>query len=116
MSANAKWSPRLPAEVLEMRASEERQRIHESVVELRSQVHEALDVHRLAREYVFPASGTAAVLGILAGFGDGLFCYTENFTTGVVIAFRKFDDFFVTGSCRYTTFNACHSSISFIYR
>jgi hypothetical protein len=39
------------------------------VTELRSKVHERLDVKRNAREYLVPASGVGALLGLLLGYG-----------------------------------------------
>jgi hypothetical protein len=59
----------LPADILEMRAAEQRRRIHESVLELREQLEEKLDVRKKATEYVWPASGAAALLGLLFGYG-----------------------------------------------
>lgn len=59
----------LPADVLEMRAAEQRRRIHDSVLELREQIDEKLDVKKKAIEYVLPASGAAAFLGLLFGYG-----------------------------------------------
>ncbi len=60
---------KMPAEILENRAAEQRRRIHETVLELRGQVEEKLDVRRQAREYVWPASGVAAVTGLVFGWG-----------------------------------------------
>jgi ElaB/YqjD/DUF883 family membrane-anchored ribosome-binding protein len=57
----------LPAEVLERRASEQRQRLHNSVAELRFSVRERLDYRKLAREHVWPASAVAAVVGLMFG-------------------------------------------------
>ncbi len=64
----------LPADILEVRAAEQRRRIHETVLELRGQVEEKLDVRRQAAEYVLPASGVAALVGLVVGWGfAGLF-------------------------------------------
>lgn len=69
MNAEAK----LPPEILEVRAAEQRRRIHETVLELREQVrdevHDKLDVRRHAANYVWPASGVAAALGLVFGWG-----------------------------------------------
>ena len=62
---------KMPAEILEVRAAEERRRIHERVLELRAQVEEKLDVRRQARAYVLPASGVAALVGLVTGWGLG---------------------------------------------
>ncbi len=59
----------MPTDVLEVRAAEQRRRIHESVLELRSKLEEKLDVRKKATEYVWPASGAAAFLGLLFGYG-----------------------------------------------
>jgi len=68
----------LPPEVLEQRAAEQRRRLHNSVSELRSSVTEAvrekLDVKRYLREYMGPATVTAALLGLFLGYGvTGMF-------------------------------------------
>jgi hypothetical protein len=62
----------IPAEVLEQRAAEQRRRLHNSVSELRSSVTETvkerLDAKRYVREYIGPATASAAVVGLLAGY------------------------------------------------
>lgn len=57
----------LPAEVLEQRASEQRRRLHNSVAELRVNVRERLDYHKVARQYVWQAAGIAALIGLVFG-------------------------------------------------
>ena len=59
----------VPFEVLEQRAANQRRQLHESVTELRSAVREKLDVKRTARQYVVPATGVAALLGLVIGYG-----------------------------------------------
>lgn len=59
----------LPPETLEVRAADERKRLHGSVSELRSKVREKLDVRRTARRYLPYASGAGALLGLLLGYG-----------------------------------------------
>lgn len=59
----------VPTDILEMRAAEQRRRIHGSVLELREHLGEKLDVKKKAAEYVMPASGAAAFLGLLFGYG-----------------------------------------------
>jgi hypothetical protein len=62
-----------PTYLLEQRAAEQRQRIHNTVTELREQVRgtvrEKLDVRKRAREYVWPAAGTAFLFSLLFGYG-----------------------------------------------
>ncbi len=57
----------LPADILEQRAADQRRRLHNSVTEIRTQVRERLDYRRLAREYVVPAAGVAALVGLIFG-------------------------------------------------
>jgi hypothetical protein len=65
---------REPTYTLEMRAVDQRRRLHESVAELRSKVQERLDVKRNARDYLVPLSAGGAFLGLLLGFGmTGMF-------------------------------------------
>ena len=59
----------VPTGILEVRAAEQRRRIHESVLALRQQIDEKLDIRKSATEYVMPASGVAAFLGLLFGYG-----------------------------------------------
>jgi hypothetical protein len=61
---------------LELRAAEQRKRLHESVQELKFQLHEKsdqlrekLDVKKNARQYFWPAAGGAAIFGLLFGYG-----------------------------------------------
>jgi hypothetical protein len=58
-----------PTDILEMRAAEQRRRIHDSVLQLREQIDEKMDIKKKAAEYVLPASGAAAFLGLLFGYG-----------------------------------------------
>jgi hypothetical protein len=66
-------SPDAPTHFLEQQAAEQRRRIHNSVTELREQVRgtvrEKLDVRKRAREYVWPAAGTAFLFSLLIGYG-----------------------------------------------
>jgi hypothetical protein len=59
----------IPADLLEQRAEEQRRRLHNTVVELRSSVRERLDVQRNAQQYVWRASAVAGILGLIAGYG-----------------------------------------------
>jgi hypothetical protein len=63
------FGPTVPTDILEMRAAEQRRRIHDTVLALREQIDEKLDVRKKAREYAMPASGVAAFLGLLFGYG-----------------------------------------------
>ena len=62
-------SPNVPTDILEMRAAEQRKRIHESVLELRQQVQRKLDLRQKLQQYVWPAAGGAAMMGLLLGYG-----------------------------------------------
>lgn len=59
----------MPTDMLELRAAEQRRRLHNSVAELREQVREKMDVKKNMREYLAPASGLAAVVGLVLGWG-----------------------------------------------
>lgn len=65
-SVNVK--PTIPTDVLELRAAEQRRRLHNTVVDLREQVKEKLDMKKTAREYLVPAAGVAGLLGLVAGY------------------------------------------------
>lgn len=59
----------MPVDVLEERAADQRRQLHNTVVELKSSLRESLDIRRNAREYLLPAAGTAAFLGLVLGYG-----------------------------------------------
>jgi hypothetical protein len=66
----------MSTDMLELRAAEERKRLHYSVEELRAglrtkseYLREKLDVKKNARQYFWPAAGGATVLGLLMGYG-----------------------------------------------
>ena len=64
----------IPYELLEERAATQRRQIHNHVVELRSTVADRLDVKKTAREYLLPAAGVCAAIGLLLGYGlTGIF-------------------------------------------
>ena len=69
---SAELSSHFPAEVLEKRASEQRQRIHNSVDELKSSlretVREHLDVEGYARKHIWRFVAVAAVTALLSGY------------------------------------------------
>lgn len=56
-------------DALELRAAEQRRRLHESVQELKWQLRERMDVKKNARQYFWPAAGVAAFFGLLMGYG-----------------------------------------------
>jgi len=58
----------LPSYDLELKAADERRRLHDSIEELRCQVRDRLDVSKHAREHLGLACSTAAVLGLAAGY------------------------------------------------
>ncbi len=58
----------LPVEVLERRAAEQRQQLHQSVVELKDSVRERLDVKRNMRDHLWSVSGGLAMVGLVLGY------------------------------------------------
>jgi hypothetical protein len=58
-----------PTDDLEQRAANQRQRLHNSVNELRNSVRERLDVQKAARTHVWRASAAAGFLALLLGYG-----------------------------------------------
>ena len=61
-------------DALESRAAEQRQQLHRSVQDLRGAVRQRLDVKANARQYMLPASGALAALGLGLGYlAAGLF-------------------------------------------
>lgn len=56
------------ADDLEQRAASQRQRLHESVVELRSTVRERLDVQKVARSHIWRASVAVGAMALAAGY------------------------------------------------
>ena len=64
----------LPSYDLELKAAEERRRLHGTLAELRSRVQEELDVKRRVREHLGAACGIAALLSLGLGYSAaGLF-------------------------------------------
>jgi len=66
-------SSHFPPEILEQRASEQRQRIHNSVDELKSSlretVREHLDVENYARTHISRLVAVAAGIALISGYG-----------------------------------------------
>ncbi len=58
-----------PTDVLEQRAAEQRRQLHNSVAELKTNLRERLDVKKAARQYLWPAAGALAFVGLLLGYG-----------------------------------------------
>ena len=58
----------LPSYDLELKAAEERRRLHGTLAELRSRVHEELDVKKRVREHLGPACAIAALLTLGLGY------------------------------------------------
>jgi hypothetical protein len=54
---------------LELRAAEQRKRLHNSVEELKYQMRDKLDVKKNARRYFGVASGIVSVVGLVLGYG-----------------------------------------------
>ncbi len=67
-TGNMNVKPTLPTDVLELRAAEQRRRLHNSVADLRERMKEKLDVKNAAREHLVSAAGVAGVLGLLFGY------------------------------------------------
>ena len=65
-------SSHVPTEILEQRAAEQRDRIHESVSELKSSMKETLrerlDVESYTRKHLWPILGVASFVGLMAGY------------------------------------------------
>jgi len=59
----------LPTHELELRAADQRRRLHASVHELKYHVRESLDVKKQAREHMLLASGVAAAVAAAVGYG-----------------------------------------------
>ena len=59
----------IPVDILEKRAADQRRQLHNTVVEIRQNVRQKLDVKRNVREHLWPAAGIMAVLGLVLGYG-----------------------------------------------
>ena len=60
--------PRNAMDELEKRAAEQRQRLHDDVIELRKTVRERLDIQRNVRNHVALVTAAMAVLGLALGY------------------------------------------------
>ncbi|HKD14062.1 MAG TPA: hypothetical protein VKE71_05895 [Candidatus Angelobacter sp.] len=64
----------IPVDILEKRAAEQRRQLHDTVVELRQNVKEKLNVKRNVREHLWPAVGLMALVGLSLGYAiTGIF-------------------------------------------
>ena len=64
----------LPSYDLELKAADQRRRLHKTVAELRSRMKEDLDVKKRVREHLGAASAVTAVCGLGLGYSlTGLF-------------------------------------------
>lgn len=57
-----------PSYELEMKARDERTRLHSSVRELKRRLHVSLDLNRAAREHLASSCGAAALLSVVSGY------------------------------------------------
>lgn len=73
----------LPAEILEVRAAEQRRELHGTVEELRGIVRRRLDVKANAREHLIPAAGIMALVGLSIGYGVTGFLYPKSTVSGL---------------------------------
>ena len=70
----------LPSYDLELRAADERRRLHDVVAEFRNRVHDDLDVNKRLRQRLLPACAVAAVVGLTLGYSfTGLFLSPSTF-------------------------------------
>jgi hypothetical protein len=66
----------IPSYDLELKAANERRRLHEAVEELKSQIREELDVKHQARQHLGLACSVAMLLGLAGGYTlTGFFVY-----------------------------------------
>lgn len=63
----------LPSYELELRASEQRQRIHLSLSELKGRLRERAALKPVLRKYLTGIAGSAALMALIAGYGVGGF-------------------------------------------
>lgn len=64
----------LPSYDLQLKAADERRRLHESIEEFRCQLRDKLDMRNNAREHLGLACSLAAFVGLTAGYAlTGIF-------------------------------------------
>ena len=67
----------LPVYDLELKAADDRRRLHESVEVLRCELREKLDVNNNVREHLGLGCAVAAVVGVAAGYTiTGMFVHS----------------------------------------
>jgi hypothetical protein len=66
----------LPSYELELRASEQRKQIHLSLSELKGRLRERAALKPVLRKFVAGIASSAALIGLLAGYGVGGFFST----------------------------------------
>jgi hypothetical protein len=59
---------RIPVDILEKRAADQRRELHNTVSELRQTVRERLDLKRNVRDHLWPVAGAMALLGLVLGY------------------------------------------------
>ena len=59
----------MPLDVLETNAAAQRKQLHNDVAAIKSGLQRTLQPRKLARQYLAPAAGVAAVIGLLLGYG-----------------------------------------------
>jgi hypothetical protein len=65
-------------DVLESRAEEQRKHLHSSVADLRGAMRRRLDVKANARQYMLPAAGLMAAVGLSLGYTVAGLFYPRN--------------------------------------
>jgi hypothetical protein len=58
----------LPSQDLELKAADERRRLHETVTQLRSTVADILDVRRNVRQHLWELCTATAVISLATGY------------------------------------------------
>jgi len=59
----------MPLDVLETNAAAQRKQIHNDVAEIKSRLQQTLQPRKLARQYLAPAAGAVALIGLVLGYG-----------------------------------------------
>ena len=59
----------MPLDVLETNAAAQRKQLHNDVAEIKTRLRLTLQPRKLARQYLAPAAGVAAVVGLVLGWG-----------------------------------------------
>ena len=66
----------IPSYDLELKAADERRRLHTSVEELRTRLRDKVDVRKNAREHMAMACGVAVLFGLTIGYSlTGIFTH-----------------------------------------